>query len=65
MRQRAHSRGLLLGKRANGEHHYSLRIVDSLQVTAESFKKFGDTCLKKSLLAEAHLDKMHRKKKDL
>jgi hypothetical protein len=30
-------RSLLRGKRANGEHHYSLRIEDSPQFTAESF----------------------------
>jgi hypothetical protein len=30
-------RGLLRGKRANGEHYYSLWIGDAPQVTAESF----------------------------
>jgi len=31
-------RGLPRGKRANGEHHYSLRIGDSPQLAAESLQ---------------------------
>ena len=37
--ERKHLR-LLRGKRANGEHYYSLWIEDSPQFTAESFNKY-------------------------
>ncbi len=37
-------RGLPRGKRANGEHYYSLWIEDSPQLAAESFKNRLFTC---------------------